>query len=201
MNPNHELIIIGLDLAGVETRPTGVYLLKEVKPETRLLYSDQEIINYIEDNNAHLVAIDAPLTLPPGRNSIEDRGQLHFRVCDLELKKRKIPFFPIILGPMRKLTERGIYLRHQLENKGRRVIEVYPGGAQDILGFPRAKRNPQELKKGLRRLGLKGLGKGVSVHELDAATAAYIGLLYLKGKAQIWGDKVSGAIIMPPANR
>ena len=200
MNPVQKIIVIGLDLAGVETRPTGVYLLKEVGAEACLLYSDQEILSYIEDNNPHVVAVDAPLTLPPGRATIEERNKLHFRACDLELKKRKIPFFPITLGGMRQLTERGIHLRHQLENKGQRVIEVYPGGAQDILGFPRAKRNPAELREGLKRLGLKGLDKGVSTHELDAATAAYVGLLYLEGKAEIWGDYITGAIVMPPAN-
>jgi hypothetical protein len=41
---------------------------------------------------------------------------------------------------MRKLTSRGIRLREILEAKGFCVIEVYPGGAQDVLGLARKQR-------------------------------------------------------------
>jgi hypothetical protein len=60
-------------------------------------------------------------------------------------------------------------------------VEVYPGGAQDVLSLPRAKHNPTELRRGLELLGLKALKKGISNHELDAVTAAYVGLLFLNG--------------------
>ena len=36
--------IIGLDLAGVETRPTGFCLLTDMNVETYLVYTDQEIL-------------------------------------------------------------------------------------------------------------------------------------------------------------
>lgn len=199
MKTRKDFIIIGVDLAGVESRPTGVCLLRAFKAKTTLLYPDQEILGYIEDNEPQIVAVDAPLTLPPGRRSVQDRNQFHFRPCDLELKRRKIPFFPITLGPMRKLTERGIYLRHQLEKRGVEVIEVYPGGAQDVLGLLRAKHSLDKLGEGLKRLGLVDLRKGISAHELDAATAAYVGFLFLNGEAEIFGDSSSGVIIMPLA--
>jgi hypothetical protein len=38
------ILVMGLDLAGVETRPTGFCLLRELKAETLQLYSDEEII-------------------------------------------------------------------------------------------------------------------------------------------------------------
>ena len=44
--------------------------------------------------------------------------------------------FPITLGPMRKLTVRGIHLKNILETKNFTVIETYPGGGQDVLGIP-----------------------------------------------------------------
>jgi len=192
-----DFFILGLDLAGVPSRPTGVCLLRGLKAQTFLLYSDEEIRRWVMKESPDLVTIDAPLTLPPGRKSIKDRNGQHFRLCDLELRKRKIPFFPITLGPMRKLAERGISLRLYLEERGISVVEIYPGGAQDVLELPRVKHNLSGLKEGLKGLGITGLKKSLSPHELDAVTAAYVGLLFLKEKAEVYGDFSTGAIIMP----
>lgn len=195
--PSKKHVVAGIDLAGVAHRPSGWCLLKEWKAETSLLYSDEEILNKIKREKPDLVAIDAPLSLPPGRKSIDDKTGLHFRLCDEELRRRKIRFFPITLGPMRSLTERGIALRRVLENEGFRVVEVYPGGAQDIWGIPRVKHNRTGLRDGLRRLGISGLKKDISDHELDAATGALVGFLFLTGKAEVYGDFRRGAIVMP----
>jgi len=193
--------VLGLDLAGVPHRPTGSCLLEDGRARTKLFYEDKEILDYARETKPVLIAIDAPLNLPPGRKSMADRNGSHYRPCDLELRRRKIPFFPITLGPMRKLTERGIRLKRRLETEGFRVVEIYPGGAQDIWRIPRAKRSREGLRKGLARRGIKGLTRSASDHELDAATGALVGWIYLTGKAQILGDFRSGAIIMPDAGR
>lgn len=130
-----------------------------------------------------------------------DRNGAHYRPCDIELRRRKIPFFPITLGPMRKLTQRGIRLKRRLEAEGFRVVEIYPGGAQDIWRIPRAKRSREGLRRGLSRLGIKGLTRAASDHELDAATGALVGWLYLIDQADVLGDFSSGAILMPVAGR
>ena len=130
-------VVIGVDLAGVPTRPTGICILEGIQAITSLLYSDRDIMDCILAETPRLVAIDAPLTLPPGRKSIEERNKKHLRPCDEELKRRRIPFFPITLGPMRKLTVRGIMIRKALEEREIETVEAYPGGAQDILGLPR----------------------------------------------------------------
>lgn len=192
-----ELIVIGLDLAGVPHRPTGVCLLNQKGARTTLLFSDDDILSFIEKNRPSLVAVDAPLNLPPGRKSMADKNGSHYRPCDEELRRRKIPFFPITLGPMRQLTERGIRLKQRLEKEGFRVVEIYPGGAQDVWGVPRAKRNPARLRRSLVRLGVRNLRKDVTDHELDAATGAIVGLLFLQGKAEVLGDFSTGAILMP----
>lgn len=193
--------MVGLDLAGVPHRPTGVCVLSGLDARTALLYDDQEIIAFILDKKADLVAIDAPLCLPPGRQSIADRNSRHFRPCDEELRRRRIPFFPITLGPMRGLTERGMKLKRRFDAAGFCVIEIYPGGAQDVWGLPRAKVNLSGLRRGLTRLGLRGLKKDACGHELDAATGALVGLLFLKGKGEVLGDFLSGAIVMPAVGR
>jgi predicted nuclease with RNAse H fold len=172
-------------------------VLREGMAETMLAHADEDILGIVDRRKPDLVTVDAPLTLPPGRKFIHQRNDQHFRPCDLELRRRKIPFFPITLGPMRVLTERGMALKNTLEKRGYRVVEIYPGGAQDIWGIPRVKHDTQGLRQGLRRLGIEGLTEECSGHELDAATAALVGQLYLSGKAEIYGDFSSGAIIMP----
>ena len=196
-NEFKSLTVIGVDLAGVSSRPTGMCVLRGLQAITALLLSDQEIISWVQEKVPDLVAADAPLTLPPGRKSLQERNKQHLRPCDEELRKRRIPFFPITLGPMRKLTERGIRLRSSLKKMEMNVVEAYPGGAQDILGLPRVKHDSIGLYQGLRHVGIRGLRKTVSAHELDAATAAYVGFLFLRGEAEVYGDFLTGAIIMP----
>lgn len=194
-------VALGVDLAGVPERPTGICLLEGGVGRTRLLYTDKEILEFVQETHPDLIAIDAPLNLPPGRKSMADRNGAHYRPCDIELRRRRIPFFPITLGPMRKLTERGIRLKRRLGAAGFRVVEIYPGGAQDIWGIPRAKRDREGLRRGLARLGIKGLTRAASDHELDAATGALTGFYFLAGRGDVLGDFQSGAIIMPAAGR
>jgi len=188
--------IVGLDLAGVESRPTGLCILKGLVAETFLVYSNEGIVRKVEESKPKVVAIDAPLSLPSGRKSIEQRTKVHLRECDKELLKRGIKFFPVTLGPMRKLTTRGTTLRKTLENKHFTVIEVYPGGAQDVLGIPRKQHGLSVLKQGLEEQGIKGLTDTMNDHELDAVTCALVGKLFLEGKTTTYGTSEQ-AIVMP----
>ena len=188
--------IVGLDLAGVESRPTGFCILGDMKTDTSLVYTDNEILAKIRENNPRVVAIDAPLSLPPGRKPLEERTDVHLRESDRELLKRGIRFFPVTLGPMRKLTERGISLKRILEAERFTVIEAYPGGAQDVLGIPRKQKGLEKLKAGLENLGIEGLNSMMSDHELDAVTCAYVGKLFLEGQAVTYGNPNDG-IVMP----
>ena len=194
------MLVVGLDLAGVESRPTGFCMLADMKAETSLIYTDKEILGKIKESRPSVVAIDAPLSLPPGRKSLEERTSVHLRECDRELLKRGIKFFPVTLGPMRTLTKRGINLRFILEAEGLVVIEAYPGGAQDVLGIPRKQKGLEKLKAGLESLGIKGLKSQMSDHELDAVTCAYVGKLFLEGKAVTYGAPNEG-IVMPKGEK
>ena len=192
--------MIGLDLAGVETRPTGFCVLSGMKAETFLVYTDEEIMKKIKKSKPKVVAIDAPLSLPAGRESIDQKTNVHLRECDKELLQKGIKFFPVTLGPMRKLTARGISLKEILEKEHLRVIEVYPGGAQDVLGIPRKQQGLERLRTGLERLGVRGLNSRMSDHELDAVTCALVGKLWLEGKAVVYGNPEQ-AIIMPKGEK
>jgi len=193
--------VVGVDLAGSPRRNTGICTLETDNiTSVTIVHTDQEIIDYIEEENPSLIAVDAPLNLPPGRKSIEDRNGEHFRPCDRELLRRGIRFFPINIGPMRLLTERGVRLKRVLTARGYRVIEVYPGAAQDIWNIGRKQDGLPKLRKGLQKLGVKGLSnKKMSGDELDAITAALVGQLFLRGKAGVLGDFRRGAIIIPYA--
>ena len=109
--------------------------------------------------------------------------------------KMGIKLFPITLGPMRKLTVRGIHFKSILEAKSFALIEAYPSGAQDVLGIPRKQRGLEELKAGLEKLGILGLNSQMSVHELDAVTCAYVGKLFLEGKTVTYGAPNEGIVM------
>ncbi len=192
-------MIVGIDLAGSEKRPTGFCVLDGMRSKCYKLYTDKEIIENVERIKPKIVAIDAPLALPKGRKSLEERCNVHLRKCDRELLNMKIKFFPITLGPMRMLTKRGIRLRRTLERKGFKVIEVYPGAAQDIWKIPRKQEGLEKLRRGLMRLGVKGdiSKKGITGDELDAITSALVGKAYLEGKYVAIGDPEEILMILP----
>jgi predicted nuclease with RNAse H fold len=195
MSNREAFIVVGIDLAGSPRRPTGVCILRGMKAQTHVALSDEEILHSINQANPDLVPIDAPLSLPNGRKTIHDRSGEHFRDCDRELRRRGIRFFPITLGPMRMLTERGLALKSKIETMGYRTVECFPGGAQDVWGIPRQHRNLDGLRAGLKRLGVKGLADAATSDELDAVTAALVGQWFLLGRGEMLGG--DGGIVMP----
>jgi predicted nuclease with RNAse H fold len=192
------LVVVGVDLAGSPRRSTGVCVLRGVHAQTQIARTDEEILGSIDRARPDLVAIDAPLSLPAGRATIHDRSGPHFRECDLELRRRGIRFFPVTLGPMRMLTERGLALKAKIETLGYRAVECYPGGAQDVWGLPRQHRDREGLRRGLTTLGVRGLTEAMTGDELDAVTAALVGRWYLLGKGEMFGGE--GGILMPAAH-
>lgn len=197
---NHKpFVVVGVDLAGSPRRPTGVCVLYGMKAQTHIAFTDEEILNPIHQTQPDIVPIDAPLSLPNGRKTIHDRSGEHLRDCDRELQKRGIRFFPITLGPMRMLTERGIALKGKIEEMGYRAVECYPGGAQDVWGIPRQRRDIKGLWMGLKKLGVRGLTETMTGDELDAVTAALVGRWFLLGKGEMLGSEKG--IVMPSDNR
>jgi len=189
------LIVVGIDLAGSPRRPTGVCILRGLRAETHVAFSDDDILQVVREARPALVPIDAPLSLPRGRRTIHDRSGEHLRDCDRALLRRRIRFFPITLGPMRMLTERGLALKRKLRAMGYRAVECYPGAAQDVWGLPRQHKSRARLFAGLRTLGMKGLKRAATGDELDAATAALVGRRFLLGRGEILGGR--GGILIP----
>jgi uncharacterized protein len=180
-------VVVGVDLAGSERRPTGICILRGLRAETHVALGDDEVRQWVSQARPDLVPIDAPLSLPAGRTTIHDRSGGHFRDCDRELQQRGIRFFPITLGPMRMLTERGMALKAKIEAMGYPAVECYPGAAQDLWGIPRQHKDRAGLLAGLRKLGVTGLPEALTGDELDAATAALVGRWFLQGKGELIG--------------
>jgi predicted nuclease with RNAse H fold len=192
--------VVGLDLAGSPKRRTGFCALDDGPDAViRTLYSDEEIVSSTEAARPDVVSIDAPLSIPLGRRTIEDRSGPHLRAADRELLRLGIRFFPITLGPMRMLTSRGLRLRAIFEGKGLRTIESYPGAAQDLLGIPRKQGGNEPLRRGLRRLGISGdlRRRDLSHDELDAVTCGVVGRAFLHGDFLAIGNPNEGLMILP----
>ena len=192
------MISMGIDLAGSRSRPTGICILEDNIANVYTVYLDSEIIDFALKFKPNIIAIDAPLALPKGK-SLDSKYCV--RECDKALWKMGIKFFPINFGGMRQLTLRGIRLREKLTGLGFKVIETYPGGAQDILGLPRAKRNFEELKRKLIEifnLKINVVGK-LTVHGLDAITCAIVGKMFLEGNYIALGDPNEILMILPKA--
>jgi hypothetical protein len=198
MARNAPLVVVGIDLAGSPRRPTGLCILRNLNAETRVVFSDDDILDIARAVRPALVPIDAPLSLPKGRRTIHDRAGEHLRECDRALLRRRIRFFPITLGPMRMLTERGLALKRTLAAIGYHTVECFPGAAQDLWGLPRQHKDQQGLLIGLRNLGLLGLKKTATSDELDAATAALVGRWFLSGQGTMLGGKTG--ILIPAVN-
>lgn len=193
---------VGIDLAGVKERETGFCVLDEsLYARTCILYSNEQIVQEIEKIKPNVVSIDAPLALPKARPSLSAKYKKypHLRECDKELARMGIKFFPITIGPMRKLTMRGIKLRKTLENKGFKVIESFPGAIQDVLKMPRKQRGVEKLRKALIEYGINGdtEKEKISSHELDAITSALVGKFFLEGNYLAIGDPEEILMILP----
>ena len=192
--------IVGIDLTGSEKRATGWALMEGASATTKCIRADRDLIEETLAVQPDLVSIDSPLSLP------EDNGKscTHiYRKCELALKRMGISVFWCLLPSMQMLTRRGIKLAQELRQAGVRVIESYPGAAQDILGIPRKKASLKELKWGLSRAGITGtfLTADVTHDEVDAITSALVGLFYLAKDYIALGTPMEDYLIVPRSPR
>ena len=201
---SESLRVVGIDLTGSEARPTGWCVLRGKKVETRLLATDQELINCTVDAHPDVVSIDSPLSLPIGRTRVtdDDPGRQEFgimRQCERELKRRGVNVYPSLIPSMQRLTARGIQLAAALRERGLPVIESYPGAAQDIMGIQRKRKGLQHLTRGLLDFGVDGSIRNgdLSHDELDAVTSAIVGLFFWSGKFEALGNDAEEYLVIP----
>ena len=200
-------IIVGIDLTGAESRPSGVCILRGRMVTTSRVRTDDELVDLVASVGADLVSIDSPLSLPAGRTSVfdDDPGRDQFgilRECERTLKRRGVNVYPSLILSMQRLTLRGCALAARLRGKGVPVIESFPGAAQDILGIPRKRKGLSRLAAGLAAFGIEGtfVDKPISHDELDAITSAIVGAFFLDGRFEALGSPEEEYLIVPDLN-
>jgi uncharacterized protein len=143
--------IVGLDLSGMEKNDTGFCFLGN-KIETKLLHTDQEILDEIDKISPDLIAVDAPFSFPvlgtwrPGEATLIKRG---FRPVNTRIPS------------MALLVDRAIALVAILRKKYQ-VIEVYSAASERLLGLSKEPRKNKD--------------------EYEALLCALTGKAYLEGE-------------------
>jgi hypothetical protein len=173
---------VGIDLAGIERRPTGWAFIKRQSVTFRTLFFDDEILGETVRVSPRVVAIDAPLSLPKTGFT---------RYVDRQMVKLGYRVLPPLYPAMRLLTKRGIKLSRKLRAREIEVIEVHPRSSMKALSI-----NTRNWKGRLADLGFKIPQVRASEHEVDAIFAAVTAVMYLRGKYERIGDE-EGVIILP----
>jgi len=181
-------VIVGIDLAGKASKPTGWALLKDKYVKTRHLYTTKEILNYTITSSPSLVAIDAPLSLPK-------EGMM--READKQMHKLGYHVFPPRFPAMKTLTMRAVLITKKLKEKKINVIEVHPTSTRKALRMP--PKDWSRIQENLRQIGLKGdlENRVLTPHEIDAVTAALTAHLHITGKTSLVGEPKEGYIVVP----
>ena len=184
------LKIMGIDLAGKSSNPTGICYLNGNKLDFCTLFDDEDILGYVFRHNPNLIVVDAPLSLPAGRCCLSNecpcsKNGSHFRVAEVEMR-RFGRTLPLTFKGMKLLTERGISLKEKLE-RNYEVMESHPKTIQNVLGF----KSPLDIKKYFM------IPPDINKHEMDAALLVLTGIFYIKGRYIEFGDPDEGLIILP----
>jgi hypothetical protein len=145
--------VVGIDLAGKAENPTGFCLLTEDGSQTKLLFSDTEILREIEETKPDCIAIDAPFWIPRVGA---------WRSSDEKLLKRGFQPLSPLLPTMRLLVLRASHLVKVLKERGYKVIEVFSSAIEKVLGLSKEPRKNKD--------------------EYDALLCALTAKAYLEGK-------------------
>ncbi len=198
---------MGIDLAGVAHRETGVAVLRKGRLE--LLTSaggDDEILALARlAGRWGTVAINAPLTRPLGRCCLDDDCRCRHdpgtrsRHLERELARMGVPALATAL--IKILARRGGRIAAALRDLGYEPLEVYPFATLRLLGLPwRGKRTPQGRRKIYR--ALRPLVPGLrhpraSEHQLDAVVCALTAQLWREGRTRDVGLPEEGLMTIP----
>jgi len=157
---------------------------------------DPVIIEQAEKLKAEYIFLDAPLSLPKVYFNPSDKEQDYFyRRCDRELGAMS----PMFIGGM---TARAIRLKHQLEEKGFIIKEVYPSALANLLNLRRHGYNEKTINI-VRCMDVIASQFHIynirekqmpTWHHFDALLALISGGRYLQGVAEHYGNSGEGLI-------
>ena len=204
-------ICVGIDLAGVPHRETGVAVLRRGRLGVlESAGSDEEILEYASlAGRRGTVAINAPLTRPLGRCCLDDACRCRTdpgtrsRQLERELARMGIPTLATAL--IKVLARRGERLAGLLRAAGHEPLEVYPFATLRLLGLPwRGKRTPagrRKIERALRPL-VPGLRHPrASEHQVDAVVCALTAELWRQARTRTVGLHEEGLMTIPDIAR
>lgn len=144
--------LVGIDLAGKPENPSGFCALSEDGCQTKIVFSDDEIMKNIEELKPDCIAIDAPFWLPMNGA---------WRPSDEKLLKRGFQPVSTLFPTMKILVLRASHLVKTLKEKGYRVIEVFSSASEVALGLSKEPRkNKDEYDALLSALTAKSFLEG-----------------------------------------
>ena len=200
-------VCVGIDLAGVEHRETGVAVLRAGRLELLTgAATDDEIVALARlAGRWGTVAVNAPLTRPLGRCCLDDDCPCRAdpgtrsRQLERELARMRVPTLATAL--LKVLARRGGRIAAALRESGYEPLEVYPFATLKLLGLPwRGKRTPsgrRDIHRALRPL-VPGLRHPrASEHQLDAVVCALTAQLWLRGLTRTVGRPEEGLMTIP----
>ena len=205
--PRPQTISVGIDLAGVSHRETGLALIRDGRLErVETAGDDAEILHFVaEAGLSAVVAINAPLTRPLGRCCLDDDCPCRTdpgtrsRRLERELARMGVPTLATAL--IKVLARRGARIAGLLRDAGWSPIEVYPFATLKLLGLPYSGKKTDAGRRRIER-GLRGLVDGLrhpraTNHEIDAVICALTAELSRIGMTREVGDPVEGLMIVP----
>lgn len=200
-------LCIGIDLAGVPHRETGVAFLRAGRLEQLLTAAgDDEILALAaQARPGGIVAINAPLSLPRGRCCLEDDCPCRHdpgtrsREVERELLRMRVPV--LATGLINVLARRGLRLAAALRQTGCAPLEVYPFATLRLLGLPTQGKRTQLGRRRIHQAlqaAIPGLDHPqASEHQLDAVVCALTAHLWHQGQTRTVGAADEGLMIIP----
>jgi predicted nuclease with RNAse H fold len=185
--------ILGIDLAGKDINPTGICFLEDDRMNLFTIYTDEDILDCINEIEPDVIVIDAPLSLPKGRCCLEKECECadggHFRQAEREIRQYG-HVLPLTFQGMKMLTMRGVKISSKTKDNYD-VIETHPRTSQNIVGFKDSLSGLSQFYK---------ISYDSSEHELDAGVLALTGWLYKNNCSIELGDPDEGIIILPKSS-
>ena len=205
--PRRPGVCVGIDLAGVPHRETGVAVLRGGRLDLLTTAGeDDEILKFAAlAGRWGTVAINAPLTRPLGRCCLDDDCRCRVdpgtrsRQLERDLGRMGVPTLATAL--IKVLARRGGRIAASLRSIGHEPLEVYPFATLRLLGLPSAGKKTLPGRRKIHR-ALKPLVPGLnhpkaSEHQLDAVVCALTALMWRLGRTRAVGLAEEGLMIVP----